>query len=164
MGSHYVVSKTSFPANLGCLDVDGGHLAQDPVQRIREWWPCRAFLRIHVRLVRRDTSGSGHGGNGFNVRLRPAMPTISFSFGGSCITAHAIFGQASAAIRMTLLWVGMAAIAVVSAPGMSVVDTQIAARDWHCWLSQISTNIIWSSKRLLHFTSECCFPPRALLT
>ncbi len=60
----------TLPQKNVCTEADGRYLIQDSVQRIRKWWPCRIDIWISFRLVRRDTSGSSHGRDGFDVRFR----------------------------------------------------------------------------------------------
>ena len=55
---------------------------QDFVQRVREWRSSRIDIWISVRLVWGDTSSSGHGRNGFDVRFRhgDAYDFVQFSW------------------------------------------------------------------------------------
>ena len=46
-----------------------GTFVQDLIQRTRKWWPGGIDLWIFIRLVRGDTSSSGHGRDGLNVRF-----------------------------------------------------------------------------------------------
>ena len=53
-------------------EADDRHCVQDLIQCIRKWWPGGIDLWIFIRLVRGDTSSSGHGRDGFNVRFEYA--------------------------------------------------------------------------------------------
>ena len=82
MGSHHVVSRPPFSRDAAAGKLIAGTFFQDLIQRIRKWWPCRIDLWIFIRLVRGNTPSSGHGRDGFDVRLEYAEFHDCFCFPG----------------------------------------------------------------------------------